>query len=79
MSVDGGVNEMAVRSVPHHEMHDRTSHQVRCATNTPALAEGTGVADAAVGRARRGRHLGLAAGLCEFGGCAVVAGAEMDG
>ena len=54
-----------------------TARVTRCAAQpalpTPAFAEGTGVADATVGW---GRHLGLAAGLCEFGGRAAVAGAE---
>jgi hypothetical protein len=61
-------------------MRCMTARVTRCAVQpvlpTPALAEGTGVADATVGR---GRHLGLAAGLCEFRGRAAVAGAEVDG
>lgn len=44
------------------------------AANAAALPEGTGVADAAVGRERR-----LAAGLREFGGRCRAAGAEMAG
>jgi len=44
------------------------------AANAPAFPEGTGVADAAVGRERR-----LAVGLREFGGRVRAAGAEMAG
>jgi len=44
------------------------------AADVPAFPEGTGVADATVGRERR-----LAAGLREFGGRANAAGAEMGG
>jgi hypothetical protein len=44
------------------------------ATDAPAFPEGTGVADAALGRERR-----LAAGLREFGGRVRVAGADMAG
>lgn len=56
------------------EEEDAPAAVAATAADAPAFADGTGVADAALGRGRR-----LAAGLREFGGRVRVAGAEMAG